>query len=276
MIILYHANCNDGSTSALAAWMKLGDAGHRYIAVMHGQPPPKEVVGEDVLIVDFCYAKDVLLNMGAKSIHILDHHISAKKDLSSPFAADKNITFHFDMTKSGAVLTWEYFFPDQTAPMLFQYVQDRDIWNNVFAESAWLSFGLEVYSQNFRDWRQLVDDEQQLKQTISNGKAIFTFIQQECAKIMKSIEYMDIAGHQVPVVNAPSFLASELLHNILLEQPNAPFAVSYSDMLDQGVRYFSLRSEDHRQDVSTIAKQLGGGGHRNASGFSVQLKKGVL
>ena len=32
---------------------------------------------------------------------------------------------------------------------------------------------------------------------------------------------------------------------------------------------FSLRSTDDGLDVSEIAKQYGGGGHRNASGFTV-------
>lgn len=271
MIILYHANCNDGSSSALAAWMKLGDEGHQYIAVSHGRPPPGEVVDQDVLLLDFCYPRDILETMGAKSIHILDHHISAQKDLSQPFAADKNITFHFDMSKSGAVLSWQYFFPQKPLPRLFVLVQDRDIWTNAYPESAWLSFGLEVFSKNFRDWQQLVDDPHKLEGAIANGKAIYTFIQQECDKIMASREYDTIGGHQVPVVNAPSFIASEILHNILAAEPDAPFAAAYCDILDRGVRYYSLRSEDSREDVSVIAKSLGGGGHRNASGFSVPL-----
>lgn len=276
MIILYHANCNDGSSSALAAWMKLGDDGHSYIPVMHGKPPPKEVVGQDVVIVDFCYPRDVLENMGAKSIHILDHHISAKKDLSLPFAASKNISFLFDMNKSGAVLSWEYFFPERELPLLFRYVQDRDIWNNQYPQAKWLSYGLETYSKDFRDWQQLVDDPQKLEQAVQGGKSIFTFIRNEADKLMKNRNYMSIAGHKVPVVNAPSFLASDILHYILEQDPSAPFAAAYSDLLDQGKRYYSLRSEDHREDVSVIAKSFGGGGHRNASGFSVPLKLEAL
>ena len=50
-----------------------------------------------------------------------------------------------------------------------------------------------------------------------------------------------------------------------------PFAVCYWDTL-QG-RVFSLRSTDDGMDVSEIAKQYGGGGHRNAAGFTVSLDR---
>jgi len=36
-------------------------------------------------------------------------------------------------------------------------------------------------------------------------------------------------------------------------------------------RVFSLRSNDEGVDVSEVAKQYGGGGHRNASGFKVSF-----
>jgi nanoRNase/pAp phosphatase (c-di-AMP/oligoRNAs hydrolase) len=46
-----------------------------------------------------------------------------------------------------------------------------------------------------------------------------------------------------------------------------PFAACYWDTPDG--RFFSLRSSDAGEDVSAIAQQYGGGGHRNAAGFSV-------
>ncbi|MFT4927190.1 MAG: hypothetical protein ACI8WB_003296 [Phenylobacterium sp.] len=271
MIILYHANCNDGSASALAAWMKLGDQGHRYIPVIHGNPPPPEVIGEDVIIVDFCYPRDILLNIKAKSILILDHHISAQKDLAAPFPDNSNITAFFNMNKSGAVLSWEYFHPEQPLPLFYQYIQDRDIWTKKHQQSTWLSFGLGVFSQQFRDWQTLIDDPAQLEQAIENGKAVYTFVNIEADKIIASRQYQNIAGFNVPVINGPGFMVSDALHKVLDLEPNAPFAASYSDLLSQNLRVYSLRSDNNREDVSVIAKSLGGGGHRNASSFSVKL-----
>ena len=44
----------------------------------------------------------------------------------------------------------------------------------------------------------------------------------------------------------------------------------------KGWRKASLRATDHRVDVSRIARALGGGGHRQAAGFSTQLDPGPL
>lgn len=46
-----------------------------------------------------------------------------------------------------------------------------------------------------------------------------------------------------------------------------PFAACYWDTPTH--RIFSLRSSDTGMDVSTIAKQYGGGGHVHAAGFRV-------
>ena len=271
MIILYHANCNDGSASALAAWLKLGDDGHQYIPVKHRNPAPSAVVGEDVVMVDFCYPRDELINMKAKSILILDHHISAQKDLATPFDPKLNITAHFDMSKSGAVLSWEHFFPNQPLPRLFTLIQDRDIWLNQYPESSYLNYGLNIFSTDFRQWQQLIHDENQLDKTIDSGHAIYQFVQLQIKNIIKSRTYTKIAGFDVPIVNAPSFMMSDLIHQLLEVEPKAPFAAAYSDDLVHGIRYFSLRSEDSREDVSVIAKKLGGGGHRNAAAFNQDL-----
>jgi uncharacterized protein len=51
-----------------------------------------------------------------------------------------------------------------------------------------------------------------------------------------------------------------------------PFAACYWDVPNGQV--FSLRSCENGVDVSEIAKQFGGGGHKHAAGFTV--KRGIL
>jgi len=75
---------------------------------------------------------------------------------------------------------------------------------------------------------------------------------------------MTIAGHTVPMANLPYTLTSDAGHQLATGKP---FAGCYWDTPDG--RVFSLRSTDEGLDVSAIAKQYGGDGHRNASGFRV-------
>ena len=114
-LCIYHGNCPDGFGAAWAVRHALGD-GVEFYKGIHEQSPPN-VRGMDVLLVDFSYKKDVLENMlkTAVSITILDHHISAEKELADLLSSGK-VNGLFDMNKSGAMLAWEWFNPGTAAP----------------------------------------------------------------------------------------------------------------------------------------------------------------
>jgi uncharacterized protein len=77
---------------------------------------------------------------------------------------------------------------------------------------------------------------------------------------------MNIGGHNVPVANLPYTLSSDAGH---LMGKGEPFAACYMD--DPTGRTFSLRSAPDGIDVSEIAKNYGGGGHKHAAGFKVPI-----
>ena len=69
------------------------------------------------------FPRDVLLQMCEQQrITVLDHHESARDALAD--LAHTNLNILFDMEKSGARLTWEYFH-SEPAPWLVQYVEAR-------------------------------------------------------------------------------------------------------------------------------------------------------
>lgn len=108
-ICIYHGNCADGFGAAVAVRMALGADSVDFHPGVYQTPPP-DVTGRDVIIVDFSYKRDVMIEMAeqAKSILILDHHKSAEADLKDLPA---NVSAHFDMTRSGAVMAWQHFHP---------------------------------------------------------------------------------------------------------------------------------------------------------------------
>ena len=73
-----------------------------------------------------------------------------------------------------------------------------------------------------------------------------------------------IAGHTVPACNVPSIWASDAAH--IMAQGH-PFAACF--WIDGDKIAFSLRSAPGGLDVSEIAQQYGGGGHRHAAGFKL-------
>ena len=279
MKVLYHAHCNDGAAAALAVWLKYGDAQGpwppdlddpprkiEYIPVQYGQDPPEVLAGEEVFIVDFSYKRDVLIEMAkvAFSVLVLDHHKTAEAELKDLIG--DNIEVRFDMTKSGAVMAWEYFH-ESPVPKLFQVIQDRDLWRFEMGEyTKFCHKGLQLHPE-WRTWMTLRPND-----LAREGMAVNTFLELQSAKIIDDGPVRwDVTGDIVPVYNLPGFMLSDTLHAALEKYPDAPFAVGYFDKVDECKRVYSLRSRENGADVSEIAKRHGGGGHVYAAGFSVNI-----
>jgi len=260
-LCIYHDHCADGFA---AAWVVrralLGDVD--FYPATYGSDPP-DVTGRDVFIVDFSYPRLVLLEMAAaaKSLTILDHHISAKHAIEGL----PNAITRFSLGLSGCMIAWKYFFPNETPPKLLQHIQDRDLW--LFHLDATREICAALYSHPF-DFA-LLDlwcNSDQLHGLASDGAAIERKNAKDLLELLDSnTRFINIAGYDVPSANVPPFLASAAGDE--LSKDNA-FAIIWHDTRD-GVRV-SIRSQrEGGLDVSQIAKIYGGGGHRNAAGFTV-------
>jgi len=290
---IYHGNCADGFGAAWVVRKAMGDQ-VEFVAGVYGQEPP-DVEGKNVIIVDFSYKYEVMARMSwkANSIIILDHHKSAAEDLGKfpPFHAGVRldgrhadgtvalgwesahilmssqnspaIACCFDMNRSGAMLAWDHFFPAQEPPMLLRHIEDRDLWLFQLDGTREIQANLFSYPYDFEVWDTLMaTDVQTLR---SDGAAIERKHQKDVAELVAVTKRrLVIGGHDVPVASLPYTLTSDAGH---LMAQGEPFAACYWDTPDG--RVFSLRSTDEGMDVSEIAKQYGGGGHRNASGFRV-------
>lgn len=262
--VLYHANCPDGFAAAWAAWMSLGDAA-TYLPVSYGQPLP-EIPNEAVVyIVDFSFSRDVLTALDDRAwVHVIDHHTTAEEALRGlPFVT-------FDMSKSGAVLTWEHFHKEPV-PELLLYIQDRDLWQWKMLRSKDINAALwKGTPREFSAWKDIcylwdkgVSTAQD--RLIEAGEILATYDALTVDSLCKHPHWMKVLDHTVPAVNSP-VLQSEIGHQLLQLHPSAPFAVAYMT-LDNGWLAYSLRARADDFDVSVVAKEFGGGGHKAAAGF---------
>ncbi|HZO51356.1 MAG TPA: DHHA1 domain-containing protein, partial [Bryobacteraceae bacterium] len=97
---------------------------------------------------------------------------------------------------------------------------------------------------------------------IEEGMAIQRYFRTLVEQAKKHAYFREIGGHRVPVVNASMFMASEVAGELSEGQP---FAGVYSE--SETHTLWSLRSRPGGLDVSEVAKQFGGGGHKHAAGF---------
>jgi oligoribonuclease NrnB/cAMP/cGMP phosphodiesterase (DHH superfamily) len=285
-LCIYHGNCADGFTAAWAVKKALGDDVD-FHAGIYGQPPPI-VANRDVVMVDFSYKRPVLQGMlqsgdvnQASSILILDHHKTAAEDLAgikSPEDGydprrwragweqemDWPVRSIFDMERSGAQLTWDYFHPGKQRPLLVDYVADRDLWRFTMPKSREVNAYIFAHEYSFAEWDRLDTKMNENIETVSAmGWAIEKKHHKDVAELVKITKRtMTIGGRAVLVANIPYTLASDG-GNLMAK--GEPFAACYWDTPNG--RVFSLRSSKDGLDVSAIASQYGGGGHRNAAGF---------
>lgn len=267
-LCIYHGNCADGFCSAWVVRRHFGKDNVDFHAGVYSQEPP-DVTGRDVIIVDFSYKRPVLDGMRskAKSIIILDHHKTAKEDLdgfeSIPGCKVETV---FDMERSGAKVTWDYFFPETPAPTLLLHIQDRDLWKFKMEGTREIQASVFSYPYDFKVWDKLMDEPTQ--ELFNEGKAIerkhFKDINELILVVTRD---MVIGGYIVPVANLPYIFVSDAANKL---SEGKPFAACYWDT-PKG-RVFGLRSKEDGLDVSEIAKIYGGGGHKNASGFTVSYE----
>jgi len=258
-LCIYHGNCADGFGAATIIRIALGRHKVEFHPGVYQEPPP-DVTGREVVLVDFSYKRDVLLEMAEKAKHILilDHHKSAEADLVD---LPDNIEAHFDMERSGAMMAWDYYNPGEEPPALIRHIQDRDLWQFKLDGTREIQACVFSHPYEFELWERLLSAN--LQELRKEGEAIERKHFKDVNELIKSHAYrMIIGGYDVPVLNAPYFYSSDAGH---IMGENEPFAACYWDSADH--RTFSLRSAENGLDVSEIAKQFGGGGHKHAGGF---------
>jgi len=263
-ICIYHGNCADGFG---AAWVfkRYADREFDFHAGVYQNDPP-DVTGRDVYLVDFSYKRHVVEAMREKATRLvlIDHHKTAIDDLA-PLIESKAIESLVSLDNSGAMLAWRWFngYHDDEMPPLLRHIEDRDLWRFALQRTREIQACVFSHPYDFDVWDELMATDPQ--KLAVEGAALERKHHKDIAELTKVVtrEFI-IGGYTVPVANLPYTLTSDAGH---LLATGKPFAGCYWDTPDG--RVFSLRSTEDGLDVSEIAKQYGGGGHKNASGFRV-------
>lgn len=285
-VVIYHERCIDGFGAAFAAWLYLSN---RYATTGPAPPDktlyigsspyksfPSEVEGKNVVMVDLCYKLPVMTEMltKVKSLLVLDHHKSSEEAMASLPASIQN----FDTSKSGAMLSWEYFHPTTPAPLLIQYIQDRDLWTKKLPFTDEFASMSQMWPQTFDHYLQYLDGQRLLAEMTTKGDAYRELVEKYVTEssdraVVKFME-IDKRFFLVAHVNETGSYNSDVGNRMLLTKPYADFAVTFK--VHAGGTAMSLRSDSTRADVSLIATKFGGGGHRNASGCAVNYPANSL
>lgn len=273
-ICIFHAGCPDGFGAAWSvrrAWGR--DA--RYVPRNHEDAfDPDAFAGSFVVFADISLRNEPLRELGevAAEVLILDHHLTARDH----FAADPSLEnalvaqghrVHFDLGHSGAVLAWNHFHPDEPPPALLEYVEDQDLWNWKLPDSEEVNAAIGSYPRRFDAWNELA--ERPIESLADEGRPIVRANRVEVERAVRLAHPVAVGSERIEAVNARQPRAA-IGHELAKRSAfGKPWGIVY--------RLFGTRVDCSiysmgELDVSAIATRYGGGGHRNAAGFSVSLK----
>jgi len=288
ILVIYHADCNDGLTAAWAVKRRFPDA---ELVPAKYQTPPPDVTGRHVIIVDFSYKRPVLLEMArkAKGITILDHHKSAEEDLRDIEKEAGNLDCTFDMNRSGAGIAWDEYHEGEPRPWFVNYIEHNDLWrhqdpkyNTVMLDCQAVIEFIRSFptSEHMRLYDQWMADGQGSTVPLhvqAGGHAIRRAKEVMVQQTLTTAHEVTLPAGEARLVlyacNVPFFLASEVgneLAKLNGMTGSEPIGLTYYRQKD-GRYSLSFRSDRNNGDVdvSAIARQFGGGGHRNAAGATV-------
>lgn len=291
--VLYHRGCNDGLAAAWAAREVLKDDAI-YLPYQYGEELPAEVFGTHLILVDLSLTAEqiYLLKTGelVRTVMIVDHHASAERALEhvetiATFAEYRDLINRdpdefkifalFDKEHSGAVLAWAFFNNINTrrvhnedwlprVPKALLYIEDYDLWRHVYPEGKALNSWLINGAPNLDRIGEMIDANGDVHaKVLELGNAMLQYDEKIARSVIRNYAEEHVYGSgRMVMINAPHHLRN-LIGDMLSSK--YVFVVCYTRRKDRTV--FSMRSNHF--DVSQIAEQHGGGGHRNSAAFSI-------
>lgn len=297
-IVIYHDNCMDGFAAYMACLETWGNSSTIYIPMNYGQkfPDHLDFTDKDILVVDFSWPLDPndfteRRWRNSRSLTFIDHHKSAQNHMSSglfnilpplagmeasiainqrPTSKSMNVFTWFDMNQSGATMAyqWTHGVGRDVLPQLYLYIEDRDLWRFERLHTKHVHLYLKsndpLGPATFQRIKAQLDSAHP-DAIYEAGRNILRYQTSLINNIVRTASKVKIGAHEIPYVDCPYDLASDVANTLLKNNPTSPFAAAIVHAY--GGTTFSLRSADDRLDVSVIAERYGGGGHRNAAGF---------
>lgn len=303
-IIIYHSKCVDGFASSWCAKEYYDQIGEEYTFIpiapnypnkLFKNPIPCDQI-KTIMSFDVGYSFDNFKKLFElyPMIKIFDHHKSSYEDIMKGLLTDKELKnyvldkYIFDNNECGATLAWKYFNIDKPVPEILSLIHQRDIWIFNSKEDEIISQGLyaSIHMNDYDHFTKLMNKSPEYYREIGN---IIT----EDIKRKNNCNYPSGANHTIEgmrcfILNTTENISDlgnfvcGLKRTTKIEDADGNVIVDKTDYLTDialiwrhsyrdNKYHVSLRSNKDREEIDTtkISSKYGGGGHKSASGFTV-------
>ena len=295
--IVYHRGCLDGFVGMYLFTKsdQMVPKPYIYPDVPSATRIPPEIRGKRVIIIDVAYNPKLVEQIAeqAEQVLFIDHHKTHQQEIKQlQLKPPHKIVYRID--RCGATLVWDLFHQGKKMPRFVSLVEDNDLgrWKFEdtipFVTAAETLLPMKPDSASLKKWDRLLD-ENVLDSLVENGRQFLVYkkklIDWESKRVTTALfpskklrkKYrMDKKTYKIAVINGGSPSVSLVGKQVVDTHP-VDFCLIYRINLRRQVYQISLRSKTGtNNDVGEVAKQLGGGGHKHASGLSIPLSFGPI
>ncbi len=267
----------------------------------HGDEVPDLSGYDKIIMIDIAFSAETMFKLHVNTIGRLiwiDHHESAINDLNNFYKEEldrKNLYGYpigvRDVKFAACELTWHYYFPYVKMPEIVRLLGRYDCFSHKGTDEEQqvleFQYGARAHMNNYEDcykYLTVLTTEAEFDMLVNDGEAIYCYLCTEARQTYAKafpIKFNNtwlinakIKGRRTPPLHKEyKFLC------VNQERFNPiNFGLNYHDEGYDGFACFwykkgkwswSLYNDDGRVDVSVVAKQFSGGGHKGAAGMVI-------
>lgn len=301
-ICLFHHSDMDGYMAAASAVRKVrslsklhGDKDFQYLTVPvnYGKYKEEEILAtlnmhegyqRLFFVLDFAFdlALSDKLDNGADFFRVIDHHEKNQENLMGrPYG-------YFDMTASGAAMTYRYFSEDagteEKMPLAVILADNRDMWRKTTGfEDQFHEVLMYLRSSVYTTEQTYVDE---LTKMIDSDSHTHSLIGQGDLMVKKRDSNISAAGRDSQLILGYLATVPAIFVNYPVDQSDmGEFLYSKPEFKDRVIAIYSInergmnfslrRHAGLSVNLSDLASLYGGGGHSVSAGFNVSYKQGM-
>ena len=275
ILCIYHSSDLDGHCSGAIVKYKFPDC--ELLGLNHGDYYDMDKLKsyDKVFICDFSLPIDDMIELNKHAELIwCDHHITAINAMTDAQVQFNGLT---SIDYSGCELTWNYLFPAERMPNVVWLLGRFDIWQHHLSVDI-LPFQLgmalnDTNPDNQELWGNFFNVDfsapgNPINDTIRDGKVCEKYFKNQSTSKCKSAFETEINGYKaIALNNAPP--GSSLVFDSVWDEEKYDLMIHFCRGSNSRWNMSFYTTKDD-VDCSEIAKSLGGGGHRMASGTSTK------
>lgn len=264
MKCLYHSADLDGHCAGAIVKRKHPEI--ELIGINYGDESPIFEANEQVIMVDFTLQPfEKMIELSRKvNLTWIDHHKTALEEAEIHGFDCMGIR---DLSRSGCELTWKYFFPEFEMPKAVRLLGRYDVWDHSNPHTMPFQWGMRMFDtdpSNDGVWVNVFEHDDFVHDVIENGELLLEYRDNDNRKYAGACAFeTELDGLNCIAINR-MLTNSQLFDSVFMAgQHDAMIAFGWR----KGKWNVSMYTTKDSIDVSTVCKNHGGGGHKQAAGF---------